>query len=136
MHNQHFIIRSKDIRRNAAEAVAHIAAEPLMEVIIREYRKSKTQEQLGYLWGVVLPTIQKHIEDSTGDHYTTDDIYAWMIDEYGQDRVVTINGKPKVVKLTASKMNTAEMSEFIDSVIRHAAAHMGLVVPDAAPGNV
>jgi hypothetical protein len=108
-----------------------LASEITWDVTIAKHVNSKSQEQLGYLWGVVLKTIADHIEDTTGQHYTTDDIYSWMIDEYGADRIVTINGKPKVTKQTASKMNTKEMSVFIEKVIQHAAMYMQLLIPDA-----
>ena len=123
-----YIIRDEIIRARAADDVRHIKAEPLQEVIIRDYRKDKSHEQLGYLFGVVLKHLSEFIEDSGGEHYTTDELYGWMIDEYGEDKVVTLDGKPKVIKLTASKMNTQQMSDFIDRVIIHA-AEMGCAVP-------
>ena len=126
---QEFIIRSKDIRHNAARAVSEIASQPVMSVTIKPYKKSKSQEQLGYLFGVVLKKIQEHIRDANGDNYTTDDLYEWFIDEYGESRVVTVNGKHKVVKLTASKMNTAEMSDFITRIIQMAAEDLDCVIP-------
>jgi len=126
---QEFIIRSKEIRHNAARAVSEIASDPIMSVTIKPYKKSKSQEQLGYLFGVVLKKIQEHVEDSTGQHYTTDDLYQWFIEEYGHDRVVEIGGKMKITRRTASRMTTAEMADFITRVIQHAAEHMDCVIP-------
>ena len=118
-------------RRYALEMLSQIPDEPIHEVIIRPYRKSKSQEQLAYLYGVVLKTIQQHIEDTTGDHYTVDDIYNWMIEEYGEAKVVNIGGVDKLTKLTASRMNVKQMSEFIERVVQHAAVNMDLHIPDA-----
>lgn len=126
-----FTIRSERIRDALIDEIMNLPIEPLHRVNISTYRQNKSQEQLGYLWGCVLPAICQHVEDSTGDHYTTDDVYGWMVDEYAEDRVVTINGKPKVVKHTASKMNTKEMHDFIERVIQHAAMNMGLAIPEA-----
>ena len=126
---QTFVIRDKAIRERAMRAVSVIQHEPLTVVTIKPYKKSKIQEQLGYLFGVVLKKIQEHIRDANGDNYTTDDLYEWFIDEYGESRVVTVNGKHKVVKLTASKMNTAEMSDFITRIIQMAAEDLGCVIP-------
>jgi len=129
--NKKFITWTDDIRDNAITTIDTLDANVVWAISIKEHVNSKSQEQLGYLWGVVLKTIAEHIEDTTGKHYTTDDIYSWMIDEYGVDRVVTINGKPKVTKQTASKMNTHDMSVFIEKVIQHAAMYMDLVIPEA-----
>ena len=119
------------IRANCMDYINCLPFDIDYEVIIRRHTKNKSKEQLGYLWGVVLKTIADNIEDTTGKHYTTDDIYSWMIDEYGADRIVTINDKPKVTKQTASKMSTHDMSVFIDKVIKHAAMYMNLVIPEA-----
>jgi len=98
-------------------------------VEIKDYRKDKSREQLGYLFGVVLKAVQVHIEDSKGERYTTDDLYAWFCDEFCEDHIVIINGKPKVTKVTASKMNTAQMADFITRVIQFAADELDVVVP-------
>ena len=126
-----FVNRDKGIRYNAEKAVSVITGDPLMTVTIKPYRKSKTQEQLGYLWAGVLPAIVQHIEDSTGEHYTTDDVYSWMVEQFADDRVVTIGGKPKVLKVSASKMNITEISGFIDRVVTFAAMELDLVIPEA-----
>jgi len=126
-----FITWTPEIRGNAVTAIDALDPDVVWDITIKPHKNDKSKEQLGYLWGVVLKTIAEHIEDSTGQHYTTDDIYSWMIDEYGTDRIVTINGKPKVTKQTASKMNTHDMSVFIDKVVRHAALYMQLVIPEA-----
>ncbi len=120
-----------DVTERLIAVLSELPQDKPWEVTIKPYVAHKTAEQLGYLWGVVLPTICRHIEDTTGKHYTTDDVYSWMIDEYAEDRVVIICGKPKVTKETASKMNVKPMSEFIEKVIQHAAMHMQLVIPEA-----
>ena len=129
---QSFIIRSKQIRGNAVVAVQEIQAEPVMQVIIKPYRKSKSAEQLGYLWAGVLPSICKHLQDTgldKGVNYTPQDIYDWMIDEYSEKHIVSIMGKDKVSNLSASKMNTKEMSEFTDRIIQFAASELDFAVP-------
>ena len=45
MNDQHFIIRSLEIRKDAAKAVMAIRSEPLMEVIIRRHKKRRSLEQ-------------------------------------------------------------------------------------------
>ena len=126
---QTFVIRSKAIRHSAAQAVFDITSDPLMQVVISEYKKSKTHEQLGYLWGVILPTIREHIEGSTGDHYSNQDIYDWFISEYADQSVVTINGRPRVTTVSASRMDTQQMSDFMTKIIQMAAEDLDCVIP-------
>ena len=126
---QSFIVRDKRIRGNAVVAVQNIQSEPVMQVIIKPYRKSKSEEQLGYLWAGVLPSISRHIEESGGQHFSTEDIYDWMIDEYAEKHIVSINGVDKVATKSASKMNTKDMSEFIEKIIQFAAVELSFAVP-------
>ena len=126
-----FTLRTETVRANLLAYFRELPLDPIMRVTIKKYRKNKSQEQLGYLWGVVLPTIGQHIEDSNGQHFNDQEIYGWFIDEYANSRPVTINNRCRIVKTTASQMSTAEMSIFIDRIIMHAAEHMQCVIPVA-----
>lgn len=127
-----YTLRSEQVRGNLLEFIRDIDLDgKLQRVVISDYRKNKTQEQLGYLWGVVLPTIRQHIEDSTGEHFTDDDIYGWFIDRFANSKAVTVSGQCRIVKTTASQMSTAEMSDFIERIIQHAAMNMDCVIPEA-----
>ena len=128
---QLFIVTSKGIRGAAVVAVQEIQADPVMQVIIKPYRKNKSAEQLGYLWAGVLPSISKWLEETgkdQGQHMSADDLYDWFIDEYAEKRIITHNGKSKVSVKSASKMNTKEMSEFIERIIQHM-GEQGFAVP-------
>ncbi len=105
------------------------------QVEISKFVDSKSARQLGYLFGVIFPTIQKHIEDSCGDHYSTDNLYQWFLDAAAPHAVVEVSGVPKVVRKSASKMNVKEMSEFIDFILRHAATEMDLYIPSPEIGQ-
>ncbi len=130
MNKQRFILRTADIQRNAGEAVDNLEAEPLMEVIIQEYVESKTREQLGYLFAGILPAIRQHIMDTTGETYTVDNIYNYLVDSFAEHSVVTINGKPKVIRVSASKMSVKQMTKFIEEILQYAAEDLSLVIPD------
>lgn len=45
MKEQAFVIRTKELRSNAAKAVMQITAEPLCEVVIRRHKKRRTLPQ-------------------------------------------------------------------------------------------
>ena len=136
--NKQYILRVDNRERILAalyEYLRDCPPEPVLCVTVAKYRKDTSAEQRGYLFGVVFKTIADHIEDSIGDHYTTDEIYQWMLDEYGVDRIVTINGKPKVIKLSLSHMKVDQASAFIERVIQHAAMNMDLPIPPADRGE-
>ena len=121
------------IGENAIAAITEAVrwrGEGIWEVTLKPYRKNKSQEQLGYLFSTVLPAIQEYVEESTGDYYSVDNIYSFMVDKYAEHSVVTICGEPKVIRVSASKMSIKQMSEFLDKIINHAAVDMGLTIPE------
>ena len=128
---QSFIVRSKQIRGDAVIAVQEIQAEPVIQVIIKPYRKDKSAEQLGYLWAGVLPSISKYLEESgkdKGNHWSADDIYLWMIKRYAKKHVIDLFDEIIVAEKSASHMDTQDMSEFIERIIQHMAEE-GFAVP-------
>ena len=102
--------------------------EKVWQVVISEYKGSKTQEQLGYYWGAWIPAIQKWLEDGKGVYLPNDQIHEWLIDEYADAVVVTIGPVTKTLKKGLSSMNVKETSEFMERVDRHC-SERGLILP-------
>ena len=100
------------------------------QVDVKPYKKDRTQEQNRYYWGVVLVTIQKAIEDSRGEHYSTEEIHEWMRDKFLTKRVVTIKGEPKVLAPSTTKLTVGEFAEYLEQIIRFC-AESGILIPDA-----
>ena len=91
---------------------------------------SKTMEQLGYYYAVIIPTV-----------------YRQLVEDGHEDFVINIGGKFKEVPLTTdvvdlllkescagpdkskAKMSKQECSEFIDKCIRWAARWLSCVIP-------
>lgn len=89
---------------------------------------SKTLEQLGYYFAVIVPTV-----------------YQQLVDDGNETFVVNISGRDKELPLTKdivdlllkqacgvtskAKMSIKECSEFIDKCIRWSARYLGCVIP-------
>lgn len=96
---------------------------------------SKTTEQLGYYWGVVLPRVQQGLEEF-GNEMSLAEVNSFLNDKFfftqktvswkkGPDEYVQVIRTPRS-KSGASK---DEMSVFLDKVIRWAAADLGVFIP-------
>ena len=110
---QEFIIRSKDIRHNAARAVAQIASEPVMSVTIQPHKTGRSVAQNRLLW-MWYGEIRNHLAETTGEQYTNDDIHEYFKDKFLDKRVVDIGERPIVVTASTSKLNTSDMSEYLN----------------------
>ncbi len=103
-------------------------AEKTWEVVVKEYSKNKSQEQLGLYWGAWIPAIQKWLEDAKGVFLTAEDISEWLKDEYLDAKLVEIDGRTKKLRKSISHLKVKEMAEYMDRVDRHC-AERGLVLP-------
>ena len=95
-----------------------------------------SDNQRGYYWGVVLPTIQEHFKKE-GNFIAQQDLHEAIKDaienEEGlkTEKVNPITGEIYQARLTISNAgNKADVAKYIDAVIRFAAKY-GIDIPDA-----
>lgn len=85
-------------------------------------KKSKSREQLGYLWGVVYPEISQH----TG--HTPEELHEIFKVKYLR-RKVSWRGAQMTTVASTKKLSTGEMAEFIGHIVLEA-GEMGIAIPD------
>ena len=122
---QEFIIRSKDIRHNAARAVAQIASEPVMSVTIQPHKTGRSVAQNRLLW-MWYGEIRNHLAETTGEQYQNEDLHEFFKDKFLDRRPVTINGDPRVVHGSTSRLNTSDMSEYLNRLDIYCADDLNL----------
>lgn len=91
-------------------------------ITIARRKKSKSKEQLGYLWGVVYPTISAdtgHTPEELHDIYKTKFLR----------KKIKWNVSDMVIVGSTSGLTTNEMAEFITNVIIDA-GDMGIEIPE------
>jgi len=131
MNPDRFIIRDKVIRARAAAAVSSIRHEPLMEVVIREYRKNRTlaQNRLLMLW---CREISLHEYQATGNLWEAEAWKLWLKRRFLGEEAVEVNGEVITQIRQTSKLDTKEFSEFLELVDHWAGSErdLNLTHPD------
>ena len=96
---------------------------------------TKTKEQLGYYWAVVLPRVQQGLKEF-GNELSLAEVNAFLNDKFFcKTKTVLIkrgiNEYVYTIRTPRSKSGATidEMSEFIDKVIRWAAEDLGVYIP-------
>ena len=102
-------------------------AEP-WEITAKPYKHSRTSAQNRYIWGVIYSHIKKHVFDSTGATFTTEEIHEYCKDLFIDAMPKPVMGRFVVVKSTTN-MNTAEFCDYVER-IQHHFAEQGLNIPD------
>lgn len=125
---QRWILRSESVRDGLVRTLSVLridVAHPL-EVVLRRYRKSLSDEQRNYYRGVVLKTIS----DATG--YTADELHEMFKAKFGTASIIELAGETYEVRTFSTARDhstTAEMAHYIDAIILWSSAELGIVVP-------
>ena len=130
---QHYILwpHMPTVRDNVIRAVSDLESKTAWDITIKPYRKMRTDPQRAYLFGVVIPAIRAHLIEAKGVTAPEEDIYEELLQMFAPRRPPVIGEEYQVISV--SKMDVAQMSQFIDDILRHMAGE-GLAIPDAKNG--
>jgi galactose-1-phosphate uridylyltransferase len=83
---------------------------------VKEFKKPKTKDQLGYIWGAIQPVAMKHFHE-LGENYDENETIAKLYQECleAKEKVLD-NGQVFSYFKTMSMMDRSEMTDFIISV--------------------
>ena len=114
-----------DQKTRAINYIANLIIEEKIEyeVIVKPYKKSKTLEQLGYYFAVVVPTV------SAWQGLVKDDADLFLREKCAKPRYLEILGETFVIKASIAKMKVDEMSQYIDDCINFLGSHGEAVPP-------
>lgn len=90
------------------------------ELVLRQEKSKRSDQQNRYMWGVVYEILSEH----TG--YTPEEIHAIMKFKFLRIRDERNN---EYVRST-TKLNTAEMENYLDKIKKWAAQDLGVFIPD------
>jgi len=113
------------LRERAMRAVSVIHRDPVMQVTIAEYKTGRSVAQNRLLW-MWYGEIRNHLAETTGEQYTNDDIHEYFKDMFLDKRVVDIDERPIIVVASTSKLDTSEMSWYLNSVDIYCANNLSL----------
>jgi hypothetical protein len=90
-----------------------------IECVVKKYRRTRSNEQNRYYWGVVIPLLANHFG------YTKDEMHDALKWEFLRKP----ESSPATVRSTSS-LTTVEFNEFVEAVVVWAATNYQVVIPD------
>jgi len=129
---QKFILRSPAIIDRACQILRSLPSEPLMEVVIKPHKSSRSLQQNSLHWKR-LEVIRMHIADSTGQIFSAEELHEFFKEKFLPARMVEVGGEVVKVPRTTTKLSTKEMSEFMDAIDRYCIERLHLYLPQ--PGT-
>jgi hypothetical protein len=100
---------------------------------IQKARKSRTNPQNSFYWGVVLQLVQAGLKDATGEFRTIENIhYNILLKMFApENEIVNIEtGECITEKITSSEMTTTQFAEYIMEIQKWSAEFLGISIPN------
>ncbi len=132
MKEQTFILQRSPTMRNLTRLVAFLsslATDSAWKVSISEWKRTRSNEQNAYLWGVVYKTICDHLSG-----WDADDVHEYFLGEhYGWETLEGLGRKRLKPIRRSSRLSTTEFSDHV-AFIQRAMAEKGVYIPDPNEG--
>ena len=97
-----------------------------VETSLYKPKRSLAINRLLWLWNGV---IQKHIRDTQGQIYSSEDIHEYMVSLLLPSQSVEINGKQKTIRAHTSKFSNKKMCEYLELLEMYCGEHLSLMLP-------
>lgn len=107
-----------------------------IEVYIKKVKVMKTQQQVRYWFGVIVPHVLEFIAETEGIRYNRDTIHAFLMQSYGgmviSERTIIGRTFQVVERASLAEMSKEEAMALIDAVISDFQLK-GLNIPEPGP---
>ena len=130
---QHFIVRTGNIYANMLTACKQVIADPNKptEVIIQPYVEKRNTDQNAF-FHALMRDLSKQYAETYGEVVAPDVWKEYLKRKFlGQESIPMRNGETFAYTRHTSKLNKAEMAEFIDKCIMWCADELKIVIDEA-----
>jgi len=126
-------LKNRTIINNEAEKLAFVekmASATIDKPILIEtsvYKPKRSNEINALMW-IWYGEIQKHIRESQGQIYSTDDIHEFFLNLLLPRTTIEINGKERTIRAHTSKFTNKEMVDYLNLLEMYCAEHLSLIL--------
>ena len=100
------------------------------ELTLNKVKARKTNPQLRYFYGIVVPIIKLGLEELQGESYNKAEVIMFLKDKFFYEEV-EMNGEFIRLPMSLSKGDKKEVSKFISDVINFGNDFLSLQIPQA-----
>ncbi len=129
---QSFTIRNEGIRRSVIDWILGLPLTDVWEVVVKPYRKNRSNQQNSLMW-LWYDLIREHIEATTGENYTSEQIHEHFKAMFLTSTVVAIGGDKTTVYRSTAKLKTVEFTDYLEKIDMYCAEKLSLILPH--PGD-
>ena len=124
-----------NIKRNREQIKQAIASFEGKEIIITidKAKKTRSNKQNSYYWGVCIPLIQSGLKDATGEFRSSENIHYNILLPLFSPSVEIINidtGQVLTERISSSEMTTTQFMEYVMEIQKWSSEFLNIDIPD------
>lgn len=100
---------------------------------IERAKKTRSNPQNSFYWGVCLPLIQKGLKEATGEYRTAESIhYNILLKMFAPENEIVNKDSGECIteKISSSEMSTTQFMDYILEIQRWSAEFLGVDIPN------
>ena len=124
-----------NLKRNREQIKQAIASFEGKDIIISidKAKKSRSNQQNSYYWGVCIPLIQSGLKEATGEYFGSDNIHYDILLKMFAPQYEFVNkntGQILSKQISSSEMNTTQFCEYIMEIQKWASEFLNIDIPN------
>jgi NinB protein len=127
MNRRLYIIRTSEDARRIGDMIAGADIVSPLQVDVKPYKKKRSVDQNALYW-VRIGEIARHIRETTGKSFSSDDIHAFFVDKYLDKRIIEMAGEVKTVPRSTTSLSVMEFTDYLELIAQYCAEELNLVL--------
>jgi len=124
-----YIRADKELMQSYFQELLNGENEADVEICLTKIESKKTNKQLAYFYGMILPVIKQRFEELSGESYTKDEVMSVLKDKFFSEEI-EFQGKFTKVPMSLSKAKKEELDKFIKDVLEFANTILDAHIPE------
>jgi hypothetical protein len=124
-----YIRADKELMQSYFQELLNGETEADVEICLTKVESKKTNKQLAYFYGMILPIIKQRFEEMSGETYTKDEVMSVLKDKFFSEEI-EFQGKFTKVAMSLSKAKKEELDKFIKDVLEFANTILDARIPE------
>jgi hypothetical protein len=124
-----YIRADKELMQSYFQELLNGQPEADVEICLTKVESKKTNKQLAYFYGMILPVIKERFQEMSGETCTKDEVMEVLKDKFFSEEI-EVDGKFTKVPMSLSKAKKEEVDKFIKDVLEFANTILDARIPE------
>lgn len=123
------IVRSHGDLFAVAQSLVGLAVDKPLMITAEPVKSRRSLQANAYLWGALYPAIQKHVRETCGQLYSSEELHEFFKARLLDPSIVDLGVEQCIVAGSSAKLTVAEFAEFTAQIEAYFVSDLGGQLP-------